>query len=222
MSTEYLESAPPHLISIHRGRKRFPGRKILECLLTDTSMKRSWIFLGKHIKTNQEWERFWKEIAYILRCARKKPTKRSEKEKVFLNVAKKTRSLEELIEGGVLDIRVYELFPDEVMGILGIPNWKTLGSLERADCANKLLIEWPTVPEFLYELSARAEKIAGEAMTETRVIEQVSLTYEARYFARSLVAYLNRTYQVKLCGSVAKVTNAVLNSNIDSSFVEKL
>jgi len=217
----YLKSAPTTLVALHSDRQNFPGRKILGCLLSDIRMQRAWTELGKRVEEKAEWERLWKEICYILKQARKGQTLRSEEKKPLLDIANKANSLSQSIREGPLDLRSYELFSDEVMNILGVTNWEHKDSLRRSVIAHELLKEWPTVPEMLAELASRAQHLSEDAMTKDRVVERRTLDYENLYFVRALVAYLERTYQAKLCGTVARITNVVLESEINSKFVEK-
>lgn len=218
---QYLESAPVALIAIHSDRNSAQGRDILGRLLADPSMKRPWAELSKHIDNDLEWERLWQEIKYILLSARKKPEPREQKKKKFQKIAEHAEALRESILEGPLDSRAYQIFPAEVMEILGIKNWSSLDSLQRASAAGRVLKEWPITSELLAGLASRARSMATAAMTSPRFVERKTQDYVEIYFIRALSAYFEKTYRARLYGVVAKITSVVLKLDITKSDVEK-
>ncbi len=216
-----LQSAPPTLVGLYNQRSRFPGRAILHRLLTDSRMKQPWAVLNRHVTSDRGWERLWREVTFSLRHARKEPVRRTDEKAQFLKIAKKAETLAKAVEGDRLDLRAYELFPDDVMEILGVSNWTSLNALQRANVANKILHEWPTVPELLSELATRARRLANEAMTKTRVVERTTRDREALYFVRALGSYVKGAYGRPLYGTVAVIASVVLERPVEKRFVEK-
>jgi len=103
------------------------------------------------------------------------------------------------------------------MNVLGITNWSSLDSLQQSNAASNLLKEWPSAPELLNELAIQAQKLATDA-TSYRVTERN--TGARLYFVRSLCEYFNKTYKVKLYGTVANIASVVIKYKIDKSYVE--
>jgi len=214
----YLKSAPPSLIAIHENRKRALGRDILERLLIDEQMRRSWTVLSKYINRDQEWDQLWREIVNIKGKTKRKPTFRAKEQKKFLQITNCASKLADSVTDGPLDLLAYRLFPDEVMNILGITNWSSLDSLQQSDIAHNLLKEWPSIPELLNALAIQAQMLANDAKTGDRVTERN--TGARLYFVRSLCEYFKKTYKAKLYGTVANIASVVLKYKIDKSYVE--
>ena len=219
--SKYLKSAPKPLVTRHESRQNFPGRDILGRLLTDPRMSRSWTVLRSRVTKPSQWERLWKEITLILRRAREEPKTRRKEQTPLLKIAKQADALAHSIEGGSLDLPAYQLFPDEVMSILGVSNWASLDDFERATIAQDLLWEWPTAPELLTELAAYARHLATEKTTEKRVVERATRDRESLYFVRDLGAFFNSEYDTPLYGTIARIASVVLGRKVTKKFVEK-
>jgi len=184
-------------------------------------MSRSWTVLRSRVTKPSQWERLWKEITLILRRAREEPKTRRKEQTPLLKIAKQADALAHSIEGGSLDLPAYQLFPDEVMSILGVSNWASLDDFERATIAQDLLWEWPTAPELLTELAAYARHLATEKTTEKRVVERATRDRESLYFVRDLGAFFNSEYDTPLYGTIARIASVVLGRKVTKKFVEK-
>lgn len=225
-TVQYLSSAPKALIAHYEQRQSFPGREILGRLLTEQQMRRSWTELGRHIASSTQWKKLWREIVWARYSARvdsqlhpPNEKARTKQKKQLRTIAKNANKLADALVDGPLDVRAYDLFPHDVMRILGVTNWPELTSLQRADAAWELLREWPTAPELLRELAALAKRLADEVMTRGPVM-RTTRDREVRYFASVLCTYLKDTYDVLLCSTVANIASVVFGRPITKKLVE--
>ena len=76
---EYLPNAPPALINLFSKRNNFPGKEILERLLTNSEMEYAWEILSEHITDDKSWGKLWQEIIYICYASRRELSGKSRK-----------------------------------------------------------------------------------------------------------------------------------------------
>lgn len=219
-STRYLRNAPPALIQLH-GRVG-NGSSVLARLLTDARMRRSWTTLPRYIKRDVEWRGLWSEIANALHQAKTPKLRRARNRDSYRRIGSAVRKLAGSIEGGVLDLKAYEVFPNEVMNINGAASWQRLDSLERAEKAGQLLNEWPSVPEMLQELAVIADALCSDAMQAPSPVERLTRASRTTAFVWQLSAYFNRTYGQPLYGTVAAIASVALDEDVTKGFVAQV
>lgn len=210
----YLASAPKQLVEIHRGGKTFPGREALGRLLTDQKMNRAWLEVKKRIDNEAQWKPLWNEITRFMYSAKKVPVTRREKQQKFHRIAKQANGLSKAILEGPLDLDLYELFHPDVLRILGIPNWFDLDEYQRFQFGYHLSRIWPTVPELLMELRARAEKLAAEELTKEHLVERVTRSREPRFFVLLLHRFFQNRFDSDLFGTLAKFATVIYQEEI--------
>ena len=216
---QYLASAPAVLVELHRSGAAL-GRKILGDLLTDEAMLTGWKVLARRVKRDEAWTNLWNEIRWNVRVAKAEPISREQERDTLLCIKSQALQLVKSVNAvDIGDFRAYELFPPEVMSILGIPNWPSLNRLERARSAFRLLLEWPSVAEALETLADSATELADLAM-RTKRSERKTRDQKPRRFARGLCAYLMTTYEYRLYGTVANIASVIYKSKIAKSQVE--
>ena len=189
----YLDNAPPLLIALHKERTRGetkPGRslgnksltasKVLEILLSDQAMTKAWRVLSKSLVNKEDYEKFYDSTVEAMRLARRDIADQTERRKHYRTIAEIAEKLSELIVEpdrtpapytayrGELDLRIYELFPEDVAHILGAQSWSTMKSEERTSWARSLLHAWPTIVEVLKQLAVRARCHEAEPVSSVK------------------------------------------------------
>ncbi len=146
---------------------------------------------------------------------------RQKQREEFKNIQTKANALlEALRDEGPLDLRSYEIFPDDVMGILGISGWSSRDPLEKSDLAHTLLTEWPTIKELIIELANKAGKLE-EGLRASKQVRRRGNNERERYFATHISDYFKHAVGSPLYGTVANITNATFGSSIQKEQVEK-
>lgn len=213
-----LPTAPSVLVVLH-GRIGV-GKDILGRLLTDRRMRRSWTTLSRHISRDAQWEQLWREIVYALMSAKKqKRGRRIKTRDSYLRIMRASRALATSIENGPLDLLAYEVFPEDVMRINRVPDWKILDSLGRSQEAFRLLRDWPSVPEMLRELATRATVLATQAMRNPALVDHLTRDSSTIAFARALADYFSARFEQPLYGTVSRIASVVFDREVSKSFV---
>lgn len=112
-SPRFLDSAPPCLINLIHQRQSFPGRKILIHLLIQSDMEYAWATLSKHLTTDSDWSKLWKEISLFCHQSNKvlNSKSREAENKDYDNVrTDATKLLESLNKTNLNDWLAYDFF----------------------------------------------------------------------------------------------------------------
>lgn len=216
----YVKNAPPVLVAMYEARHAFPGRSVLGRLLTDERMNRPWRELYRKIKLDSEWERLWKEIAFLVMQHRKPYKSKADRTKRLKEISKLTHKLQKLVVDTDLDLPLFYLMSDDVMAANGIHDWLSYDEHARTDIAYHLLPEWPLTSDVLDGLAFRSEVAA--AVSKRTPMYSRTLIGPAREFAASLVMYLLRSHGARLNGTVAKIAQVALEVPIDKKTVERI
>ena len=242
---KYLENAPADLIKDHQTKRVSDGYAALEALVSHPSMGRVWKELAKR-PHGEGWARHLfaavkvlshgamggeglKQLAAGRKVTIKRPKSRTDVKAEYQKIARRARSLAELIEGSKLDQQVFEYAPADLMAAYGIADWDKLTSEQRQDSAFSILGAWPHITEVLDLLAKAADAQAQSAVTEPRLVDRYTIDQESKlpvfalkHFVRGLVAYMRREYKGPMYGTVANISNAVFGIDLEKRDVEKL
>lgn len=217
----WLPSAPEVLRKFYERNRKGQAAAVLDRLLSDARMKAPWRVLDRVVKDDREWLALWAAIraarSYSRRVSRVRT--RAQEQKKFNEVEIRARKLATLIRGQELDLLAYELFPSEVMEALGILNWADLDPVDRDVAANKLLTHWPEASELLDGLAHQASLRAHNAKLSPRLVERTTRDAPAIVFVRVLALHFSRVYGKPMYGTLAAITQVVLQRDLSKAFV---
>lgn len=225
-ATTNVPSAPASLIQAYRDRTLGKGRNLLCSLLTHSDMESAWRALHSHKKTSDYAMRLFREIVFIEQKSRRPVVfRRTDVREERRKIARQAEKLAAAIADGPLDMLTYEYFPVEAIVANGLSDWGQLTKLQRGWRAHDLLQEWPPLTTVLRELADRALELADEAMKEQRIVERASQNKKKDrrlYFVRALAAYIKDEFGSSLHGTVASITNAILDESLSAADIAGL
>lgn len=186
-------------------------RRLLKNLLYDTRMKRPWNTLSKYLKTEDDFQNFFKEIIEALRVARCSTVNPTETRAWYENIATRTDELARSIElreplpGTVLlyqndlDVEVNELIPEDELEQFGV---------QLSELNSYSLRRSPRIVLLLGQLANRARRQGSahvssgkrsrlspeeaKGLTEDKKDKERAAKTKARLFACHLDSYLRK------------------------------
>jgi hypothetical protein len=217
----YTKTAPKALTKLHEEKKTFKGRDLLERLVTDASMDKSWGTLKSRIISTLGWHRFFREIVVISRQAKERMPSRHAIRKEFIDIAQQASALAQAIANGPLDRLAYEFFRDDIRSIAGAADWKVRNRAQQAELVRNALPVWPSMPDLLHEVASKADELATRATSENRMVGRNNRKAEALYFVRALSTYCRHEFGSPLFRVVTDIANVGCGYNLDLDYVEK-
>lgn len=215
------EIAPREL---HELRQRVhKGAAILDRLLSDKKMRRPWLEIDKRIKASRDvaYQRLWGELVTLLQRSKKTEPSRADVKKEWHGVATKASELAALVRNGRLDLRAFRFYTDDVARMVFSKKWRELDQWQQQDIAYRMAIEWPTLPELLDELAAKAKDLADSAMKEPRLVERTTRDRQLNYFIRGLANYFKANFGGTMNGTLAAIASVVFERNIGIDVVKR-
>lgn len=248
MKTAWLPTAPKNLINAYETKKIGIGQDILERLLSDPQMSSVWTQLTISKANSTRWIMVFGNIVSAKGKSNTaagshkpgKPTKlrqtrsdESDKYKMlagkFAELAKEidsNRIRNKLPKGPLLDLPLYEYFPEDVLKALHVKNWEGMHSFERDAVVPQLQGIWPTAPELLRGIAARASRLADDAMTAPRPDDRKKGDIAARTFIWHLANSVQPQFNAPILKEIGMIATVVLNppeGNVyDKAYVERV
>lgn len=230
-----VRGAPLVLLTKYQSRDRFSGRDILGRLLAEPSMTKAWEELGKHVKRDAEWERFFSDIISIVRRARKAKNAPTAKElsDEFRNVSEAASRLRRSFEPSSLpgsakdivnrklDLMAYEFFPEDVASMLWGSAWLDADGPARASAAEKSMVS-PTFIEMLQVFEARADALARSAAEspQRKTRRRDVATPEKKAFVEALIRYSRERSWSLSTATITAVASAGLGYEISYRYID--
>jgi hypothetical protein len=220
----YPDVAPPLLVAKCRSG-RFPGWQYLDDLLRAPAMSKPWRDLGKKFP-GERIERLWQEISWAIRIARKRQTSGQRRNR-YDEVGHLASQLRTAVSASDLDVLLYECFSPDVISINAASRDITprrridsMNQLERDDLARSIMLEWPSVLEFLKGLEMLAGARARESMSAAGADARVRS--RARTFARHLRDWIRAETGTPMNAAVAEIANTIFHETLTAKQVETL
>lgn len=222
MAKRWIKTAPARLIRAFENHEIRNGRQILERLLSDSRMQTTWPTLVRYMQKqgcdgdSNQWLKIWGAIASAKHQSNKaKKTRkwRTDIRDKYAKLAHESAALGKKI-GGVnnpMDVLIYQLFPEDIWGALGLANLNGLDPLKRDEIAHTLLPCWPSASEILHGLTNLASQLARDAMETPRPDERKSGDVNARVFVWHVGNDFRALFGNALYGTLAAITNVTFN-----------
>ena len=224
MNTQWVKNAPERLVLAYENRENGPGRVLLERLLRDDRMRLVWAELARHVKTKHGWIKVWSAIASAKARSNKAKLhkRRSDERDKYVGQAAKFASLAKEIENGLLDVPAYNLFPQDVLTILGAPDFHVKDAMQRDAAAHQILHCWPTAPEILRGMERCALAQADEEMKNPRAVTRGRGNIVARTFVWNLGQEFQYMFGHAMLGTLATIADVILQTDqpITKGFVQ--
>lgn len=211
MTKIWQKNAPGRLVRAYENREIGNGRAILERLLRDERMRFAWVEIVRHVHDDEQWLLVWSAIAHAKlksNQAGKLRKQRGDERDAYLALAGKFADLAKKIENGPLDVRAYELFPQDVLGASHVATM---------DDARRLLPCWPTASELLRGLEEHASMLAALAMSKPRADDRGSGNVAARTFVWYLGQDFSAMFGTPMLGTLAKIADVTFNRDAEFS-----
>ena len=223
----YVETAPKRLVCAYEDKNRvINGRQLLGRLLREPAMKPVWKEIATKVGGR---DHLWIPIFSDILCAKalsdkKRPTHetRHDKREKYEAIAKKIAQISATLDNLQLNVPAYDLFPQDVLEILGVPDLHNMQGLKRGAEADKVMTCWPTAVELLNGLASCAKARADQSMTERQPDERSTGNVAARVFVMSLGGYFKYRFGSYLIGTIATITSVALKADggFDKGFVQ--
>jgi hypothetical protein len=224
---KWVETAPKRLVCAYEDKDRvISGRQLLGRLLSEPTMKSVWKELAINVG---ERDHLWIPIFSDILCAKalsnkKRPTHRTRRDMrdKYEAMATKITQISTELDTLKLNVPAYDLFPQDVLETLGVPDLHNLYGLKRGAEADKVMTCWPTTVELLNGLVRCAKMRADQSMIEKRPDERSTGNVAARVFVMSLGEDFKYRFGDYLIGTIAAITSVALETDggFDKVFVQ--
>ena len=208
----YVTDAPPCLIHQFEAKEIRNGRLVLGRLLQRTEMKTVWKRLAPKLKTEKDYRFFWSAVVQGMSASKRADTSLTgtQLRRIFGDAATTCRRLRGTLSNLDFDPLIYELvFDPQLLQIWGAPNLHRFDGPAKNEIAGKVLGTWPSLGEILagleFVLQQSAQTLPNNQRRRT--------TYHAKAFAQAFGPELKRLVGRHMYGTVADITNVVLNLN---------
>lgn len=174
------ESEPNRKSNGQRKQGALNASTLLYKLLSDTRMKQSWRRLSKRQLSASDYETLYETILEAARLARRGIIDQTSRKSRYRKIAELSEALIDLIAEpeysgqdksgyrGELDLKVYELLPDDLARILGADSYAGMKADERIKWAGSQLPRWPTMVDTLKQLAIRANALGNAPVLSQR------------------------------------------------------
>jgi len=210
---DYLHNAPRALIQLYEKGPLIDDHRpphlpdtqqsLIKKLLCDKRMERVWNVIQKSVRSDEDYTFLWGAIVEAMRLARRGMVPQAVSREKYEAIARRAEKLAKLITdppypppsgkpppySGDLDLKAYELLPNNVAKNLGAQSWATMTSEQRRVWAYSFLRGWPTMVELLDQLAIRARQCGSKKVS---VVQRDRANIKAAIFSRELYNYFLR------------------------------
>lgn len=203
---KWCSTAPPALIRLYESGQVRKGHDLLERLLCDERLQDTWRHFSAFTLTEGDWQDIWKDIVFAKhkssqagrRLKQGTRTNRTDEVKGYEAIANKATELVRLVRerGDALDVLIDRLLTESHRSILATQK------LEDSPL-------WPTVVEFLEELSNYAHRAAEEAKSKVIPDQRGSGWVQERVFVFHLATAFMIRFKNPMPDIVADIMSVV-------------